>query len=76
MQVMVYDKIQTLNGINLKLNPDKKIVGAIISRCLSNDGYCPCRPERVEPNKCPCKPMIEKGHCCCNLYVEDKYDDE
>ena len=41
-------------------------------------GYCPCRLERSEENKCICKEFREqiadpdfKGYCHCMLYYKD-----
>ncbi len=41
-------------------------------------GYCPCRLERTEENKCICKEFREqmadpdfKGYCHCMLYYKD-----
>ncbi len=67
-----------------KLNPDERIVGAIINGLLRNEEkngarYCPCRmvsgnKEEDKKNICPCvyhKDEIEKdGHCHCNLFVK------
>lgn len=55
---------------NLVLNPNKATVGAIIHRCLINDGYCPCKPNRSEDHICPCNDAKEHDKCCCTLYVE------
>ena len=41
-------------------------------------GYCPCRLQRTEENKCICKGFREqiadpdfKGYCHCLLYYKD-----
>lgn len=33
------------------------------------DGYCPCRADKNEDTKCPCKEYRETGKCHCNLYI-------
>ena len=42
-------------------------------------GYCPCRLERTEENKCICKEFREQikdpdfeGYCHCMLYYKSK----
>jgi ferredoxin-thioredoxin reductase catalytic subunit len=55
------------------LNPNDKIVNAILNRCEINNGYCPCVHEEVddiEKTKCPCVEYREEDHCRCNLYVK------
>ena len=66
-----------------KLNPDDKIVSAILKGLIRNKEekgfrYCPCRPLSGDVNEdskivCPCiyhKDEIAKdGHCHCNLFV-------
>jgi hypothetical protein len=58
-------------GINMKENPDQKIVDAIKRRLVATGGYCPCSPIRDEDHLCICKKMREHGDCCCGLYVKD-----
>lgn len=41
-----------------QLNPNDKVVNAILKRCESNGGHCPCRHYR------------EDNVCCCNLYIK------
>ena len=40
------------------LNPNDKVVNAILKRVEMNDG------------ECPCKNYIENDYCCCSLYVK------
>lgn len=53
------------------LNPNEKVVNAILKRVEKNDGECPCvNPgETREDRLCPCKEYRENDHCCCKLYV-------
>ena len=67
-----------------RLNPDSKVVEAIITGLLTNQQihgarYCPCRMltgKKEEDAKiiCPCtyhQDEIKKdGHCHCNLFVK------
>jgi ferredoxin-thioredoxin reductase catalytic chain len=67
-----------------KLNPNEKVVEAIVKRILENreklgHGYCPCRrvTGKVEDDLkiiCPCayhKDEIKMlGHCHCMLFVK------
>lgn len=54
------------------LNPNDKIVNAILNRCEKCGGYCPCdnNYKGTEDAKCPCKCYREEDHCCCGLYVQ------
>lgn len=57
------------------LNPNDKLVNAIIKRCEACEGECPCHNpgETREDRLCPCKEYRENDHCCCKLYI--KQDD-
>lgn len=37
-----------------------------------NNGYCPCKLERIPDNKCMCKEFREQaeGWCTCGLYLK------
>lgn len=63
----------------IKLNPNKNIVAAIKEGLKKKDGYCPCRIEKTEDNKCMCKEFREQiadpdfeGFCHCMLYYKSK----
>jgi|GEM_PF-2165754 len=66
----VYSKSENLKKENYTqfLNPDKKLIKKIRARLKITDGYCPCKPDRIEDNICPCKEFRESKKCCCNLY--------
>ena len=51
------------------LNPNDKIVNAILKRCEANGGNCPCMNSSRDP-KCPCSDYREKSICHCGLYVK------
>lgn len=65
--------------MKIKLNPNKEIVDAIKEGLKKKGGYCPCRLEKTEDNKCMCKefrdqiadPQFE-GYCHCLLYYKEK----
>lgn len=64
--------IQILRKQGWILNPNDKVVNAILKRCEANDGECPCHNEGEtrEDRLCPCKSYREKDKCCCNLYIK------
>ena len=51
------------------LNPNDKVVNAILKRYEMNNGECPCHNESVD-NHCPCSDYREKDVCKCNLYIK------
>ena len=64
---------------NWKLNPDERVVNALIKSFIRNlkehgNLYCPCRPEKTRETICPCiyaKEEIEQnGRCTCGLFVK------
>lgn len=65
--------------MKITLNENKELVAKIKDGLKKKDGYCPCRLERTEDNKCICKefrnqiadPNFE-GYCHCMLYYKSK----
>lgn len=59
-----------------KLNPNEKVVNAIIKRINKCDGECPCdNPGKTREDRlCPCKEYRENNICHCNLYVHENND--
>ena len=59
--------------MKITLNPDKEIVQTIREGLKKTGGYCPCRRERTEANKCMCKEFREQdsGLCHCGLYYKE-----
>ena len=62
----------------VRLNEDQEMVRTIREGLKKTGGYCPCRLERTEENKCICKEFREqiadpdfKGYCHCMLYVKE-----
>ena len=63
----------------IRLNEDKETVKRIKEGLKAKGGYCPCRLERTEENKCICKEFREQiadpqftGFCHCMLYYKSK----
>lgn len=63
--------------MKVELNPNQEIVTAIQKGLKETGGYCPCRLERTEDNKCICKEFREQiadpnfsGFCHCMLYYK------
>ena len=67
----------------IKLNPNKEVVEKIKEGLKRTGGYCPCRIERIEDNKCICKEFKSQiadpnyeGFCHCMLYYKTKGENE
>lgn len=70
-----------VGGVSLKpkisLNPDTEVVNNIKEGLKARNGYCPCRIEQIEDNKCMCKEFRDQiadpdyeGFCHCMLYYK------
>ena len=46
--------------MGIRLNEDKEIVATIREGLKAKGGYCPCRLQRIEDNKCICKEFREQ----------------
>ena len=67
------------NVISVNTSEDKEVVAAIKEGLKKSGGYCPCRLERTEDNKCMCREFREQiadenyeGYCHCYLYYKEK----
>ena len=65
--------------MGLRLNTDEETVRLVREGLKAKDGYCPCRLEKNEDNKCICKEFREQmadpefeGYCHCMLYYKYK----
>ena len=65
--------------VKIRLNEDEQIVKMIKEGLSARGGYCPCRLEMSEDNKCICKEFKEQiadpdfeGYCHCMLYYKEK----
>ena len=61
------------------LNKNKEIVERIKKGLKEKGGYCPCRLEKTEQNKCICEEFKKQiadpdfeGYCHCMLYYKSK----
>ncbi len=52
-----------------QLNPNEKVVNAIIKGINRCEGECPCNND-AEEKMCPCSNYRINDKCCCNLYVK------
>ena len=62
----------------VRLNEDEHMVNAIKEGLKRTGGFCPCRLERTQDNKCICKEFREQiadpnftGYCHCMLYYKE-----
>ena len=67
--------------MKVRLNENQEIVDAIREGLKQTGGYCPCRLERIEDNKCMCKEFRDQiedpeyeGYCHCMLYYKSLTD--
>ena len=58
----------------IRLNENAEVVAMIKQGLKEKNGYCPCRREQIEDNKCICKEFREQmadpdfeGYCHCML---------
>lgn len=63
----------------VRLNEDRKIVARIKEGLKMKGGYCPCRLEKTEENRCICREFKEQiadpefeGYCHCMLYYKSR----
>ena len=65
------------------LNKDAEMVESIRQGLKRTGGYCPCRVQRTEENKCICQEFRQQiadpsfeGYCHCMLYYKSKDEKE
>ena len=65
--------------MKIRYNENEAVVEKIRQGLLKKEGYCPCRLERTEDNRCMCKEFREQiadpdfeGYCHCMLYYKEK----
>lgn len=51
-----------------QLNPNEKVVKAIVKGIERCEGECPCNNDS-EDKRCPCSNLRLHNKCCCNLYI-------
>lgn len=65
--------------VKVKYASDEDTVKSIQTAIIENDGYCPCRLDKVPENHCMCKEFRDFvksqqiGTCHCGLY--ESYED-
>lgn len=67
--------------MKVRFNENQEIVDAIKEGLEKTGGYCPCKLERTEENKCMCKEFRDQikdpefeGYCHCMLYYKSLED--
>lgn len=60
--------IQILRKEGWELNPNDRIVNAILKRIEKSNGECPC-DNNSEDKHCPCSDYRLNDVCHCNLYL-------
>ena len=65
--------------MKIRENENKELVRMIREGLEKTGGYCPCKRNRTEENKCICKEFREQiadpefeGYCHCQLYYKEK----
>lgn len=65
--------------MKVRYNDDETVVRMIKKGLEEKGGYCPCRLEKTEENKCICKEYRDQikdpdfeGYCHCRLYYKEK----
>ncbi len=64
--------------MSVRLNPDAEAVRRIMRGLEAKEGFCPCRVEKTEENRCICREFREQledpsfhGYCHCRLYYKE-----
>ena len=67
--------------MKIMLNENEEIVKIIKEGLKQSGGYCPCRREKSDENKCICKEFRQQmndpnfeGYCHCMLYYKSNED--
>lgn len=63
----------------IRLNENELVVKTVKEGLKRTGGYCPCRREQTEDNKCICREFKQQmedpdfeGYCHCMLYYKEK----
>ncbi len=64
--------------MSIRLNEDAAFVEKMRAALEKKEGYCPCRLEKTEDNRCICREFREQmqdpdfhGYCHCRLYYKE-----
>lgn len=67
--------------MKITLNENPEVVRVVREGLKRTGGYCPCRTERTEENKCMCQEFRQQikdpefeGYCHCMLYYKSLED--
>lgn len=78
-EVKLGKKCGEAKKMKIRLNEDAEIVRTVKEGLARTGGYCPCRLQRTEENKCMCREFREQiadenfeGYCHCLLYYKEK----
>ena len=70
---------QERENMKIRFNEDEQVVARIREGLLKKEGYCPCRLQRTEENRCMCQEFRDQiadpefeGYCHCKLYYKEK----
>ena len=65
--------------MKIRLNEDAAVVAKLKEGIEKKGGYCPCKLEQIEDNRCMCKEFRDQiadpdfeGYCHCMLYYKEK----
>ena len=64
--------IQILRKNGFILNPNDKVVNALLKMIERNEGKCPCLGNTSEDLHCPCSNYRLYDECTCGLYKKVK----
>lgn len=63
----------------VRVNEDKEVVALIREGLKQTGGYCPCRMQKTEENRCICQEFKDQiadpdfeGYCHCQLFYKSK----
>ena len=79
VHVIISEKNLGMIFMKVTLNQNEEVVKTVKEGLERTGGYCPCRLERTEENKCMCKEFRDQikdenfeGYCHCMLYYKSK----
>lgn len=77
--ILWISKMKERETVKIRYNEDEQVVARIREGLLKKEGYCPCRLQRTEENRCMCLEFREQiadpefeGYCHCRLYYKEK----
>ncbi len=69
--------------MSVRLNEDKEVVTMIREGLKQTGGYCPCRLQKIEENRCVCQEFKDQiadpnfeGYCHCRLFYKSKDEED